>query len=64
MGAEDFLQGLDGQFGEGMKLALPSEEAIGNDRVDMGMKTRYSPKVWRVRMMAGCALDLPSAERR
>ncbi len=44
MGAEDFLQGLDGQFGEGMKLALASEEAVGNERVDMGMKIEVFAK--------------------
>ena len=25
MSAEDFLQGLDGKFGEGVELAVPSE---------------------------------------
>ncbi len=44
MGAEDFLQGLDGKFGEGMDLADPSEWAVSNERVDVGMKIKVFAK--------------------
>ena len=44
MGAEDFLQRLDGKFGEGMELAVPGEEAVGNERVDVGMKIEVFAK--------------------
>ena len=44
MGAENFLQGLDGKFGEGMELAVPGEEAVGNERVDVGMKIEVFAK--------------------
>ncbi len=44
MGAEDFLQVLDGKFGEGMELAVPGEEAVGNERVDVGMKIEVFAK--------------------
>ena len=44
MSAKDFLQGLDGEFGEGMELAVPGEQAVGNERMDVGMKIEVFAK--------------------
>jgi hypothetical protein len=44
MGAEDFLQMLDGKLREGMEKAVPGEYAVGNKRMDMGMKSEVFAK--------------------
>jgi hypothetical protein len=44
MSAKDFLQGLDGEFGKGKELAVSGEQAVGNERMDVGMKIEVFAK--------------------
>jgi hypothetical protein len=50
MGADDFLQGLEGKFGEGVELAVPSQWASGNQRIDVGRKIEVLAKGLEVLM--------------